>query len=231
MSENNIQPFFVPLAIIIAGALVAAAVFFSGGISVTGPSGTQGTNEGGLPKVRALDAGKDHLRGDKGAKIVIVEYSDLQCPYCAQFHNTMKQVMDKYGATKQVAWVYRQFPLDSLHPEARPAAIASECIAKAKGNEAFWRFADAIFANQAGMNAAFYESFAGQEGISVADFQKCITDPATAQLVSEDEQEVLSQGARGTPYSVVFKDGKVVGVIPGYVDFANAQASIEATLK
>jgi protein-disulfide isomerase len=143
----------------------------------------------------------------------------------------MKQVIDKYGANKQVAWVYRHFPLDSLHPEARPAAIASECIAKAKGNDAFWRFADATFANQAGMNEAFYESFAGQEGISAADFQKCITDPATAQLVAEDEQEVLSQGAQGTPFSVVFKEGKVVGVIPGALPYAQVEASIEASLK
>src|SRR3989344_7899897 len=62
----------------------------------------------------------DHLRGNADAKVFLVEYSDLECPFCAQFHETAKQLIDEYDG--RVAWIYRHFPLDSIHPNARPAA-------------------------------------------------------------------------------------------------------------
>ncbi|MFH1959629.1 MAG: thioredoxin domain-containing protein [Patescibacteria group bacterium] len=85
----------------------------------------------------------DHLQGNKEAKIVLVEYSDFECPYCSGFHNTMNQVIKEYG--DQIAWVYRHYPL-GFHPNAQLAAQAAECVAEVGGNEAFWRFADQAFA-------------------------------------------------------------------------------------
>lgn len=82
----------------------------------------------------------DHIRGNKDARIKLVEYSDFECPFCQRFHPTMQQVMDKYG--DQVAWVYRHFPL-SFHPEAQKAAEASECVAANGGD--FWDYADTLF--------------------------------------------------------------------------------------
>lgn len=89
----------------------------------------------------------DHIRGDLDAEIVLVEYSDFLCPFCGQFHDTMKQIVDTYEAD-QVAWVYRQFPIPQLHPEAPRYSQASECIADIEGNEAFWDYADEVFASQ-----------------------------------------------------------------------------------
>lgn len=85
----------------------------------------------------------DHIRGNPDAEIVIVEYSDFDCPFCARFHSTMNSVMDQYG--EEVAWVYRHFPLESLHPNAPAVAVASECVAELGGNDAFWKFADSYF--------------------------------------------------------------------------------------
>jgi len=85
----------------------------------------------------------DHLRGEKGAKITIVEYSDFDCPFCFRFHTTMQQVLDEYDG--QVNWVYRDFPLPQLHPNAPKLAEAAECIASQNGEEAFWKFADAYY--------------------------------------------------------------------------------------
>jgi protein-disulfide isomerase len=86
---------------------------------------------------------QDHLRGEKNAKITVVEYSDFDCPFCSRFHTTMQQVLDEYDG--QVNWVYRDFPLPQLHPNAPKLAEAAECIANQNGEEAFWKFADAYY--------------------------------------------------------------------------------------
>lgn len=86
---------------------------------------------------------KDHIRGSLDAKVIIVEFSDYDCPFCKRFHNTMIEVFESYDES-EVAWVYRHFPLDQLHPEARTKAVASECIASLEGNDAFWAFSDLL---------------------------------------------------------------------------------------
>lgn len=86
---------------------------------------------------------KDHVKGNPNAKVTLVEFSDFQCPFCKRFHPTVQQALSEYG--DQIRLVYKHFPLDSIHPQARPAAEASECIAEQKGSEGFWQFADAVF--------------------------------------------------------------------------------------
>lgn len=83
----------------------------------------------------------DNIRGSLDADIIIVEYSDFDCPFCGRFYETMKSVYEKNG--DEISWVYRNFPLEQLHPNAKKVAASSECVAKVGGNEAFWKFADA----------------------------------------------------------------------------------------
>lgn len=90
--------------------------------------------------VRAVDPKNEVVRGNTNAKISLIEYSDFECPFCKQFHNTMQQVIAAHE--KDVKWVYRHFPLDSLHQQARTEALMSEC-AREQGK--FWEFTDSVF--------------------------------------------------------------------------------------
>ena len=87
----------------------------------------------------------DHILGNPNAEVFIVEYSDLECPFCKQFHKSMLEIMSEYGAEGKVAWVYRHFPLDQLHSKARKEAEATECATELGGNDAFWEYTNKIF--------------------------------------------------------------------------------------
>lgn len=95
-----------------------------------------------LQNYRPVDE-TDHILGNKDALVSVIEYSDYQCPFCKNFHPTVKRALAEYG--DDINWVYRHFPLETIHPEARPMAHAAECVADLKGNEAFWQFSDLLF--------------------------------------------------------------------------------------
>jgi protein-disulfide isomerase len=115
--------------------------------STTATSTTTGTTTVDASSDIAINSvtESDHIRGNSSATVTVVEYSDFKCPHCGQFHSTMKQIMNDYE-DDEVAWVYRHFPLSRLHPQAPRIARASECVADQGGDEAFWTFADEIFA-------------------------------------------------------------------------------------
>ena len=115
---------------------------------------TQGPPPGGgqvLEKIRGVQD-DDHIIGDKNAKVIIVEYSDTECPFCKVFHETLHQVVSEYDG-KDVAWVFRHWPIPQLHPKAPKEAEALECATEQGGpssplgtsNEVFWKYTDKVF--------------------------------------------------------------------------------------
>ena len=222
MEENftKKQPnqYLIPLAIVIAGGLVAGAVFMSNGNSGNAPTvGNTGTNQptqaapqptGSTDDVRPVTA-EDHIKGNPDAPIKIVEYSDFECPFCKRFHDTMNEVMDKYSESGEVAWVFRQFPLEQLHPvKAKRAAIASECAAELGGNNAFWTFTDGYFADPTtGNNRTNQEvlipELVAKAGLDSNEFNECLESGRYDDHIQDDLANAVETGGRGTPWSVV----------------------------
>jgi protein-disulfide isomerase len=181
------------------------------------PSAQPNNQAAGEIKIAPL-SDADHVRGDLNkADIVVVEFSDYECPFCQRFDPTMKQIVADYGG--KVAWVYRHFPLDSLHPEARGKAEASECVTEQGGNEAFWKFNDRMYdASQAKITISQLPDFVESIGLDVDVFNDCVKNRKYKDKVNGNYQDAVSSGGRGTPYSVVItKDGKkkpISGALP-----------------
>lgn len=159
--------------------------------------------------VRQVDA-QDHVRGSPTAAVKVVEYSDFECPFCKSFHPTLKQVMDEYGKDGQVAWVYRHFPLDSLHSKARKEAQASECAGEIGGNDAFWAFANRLFEitpSNDRLDLSLLPKVAEEVGLDPAKFEDCLKGDARggkyADHIEADVQNATAAGGTGTPYTVV----------------------------
>lgn len=145
----------------------------------------------------------DHVRGDLSkAKVVMLEYSDFECPFCSRHHPTLVDIFSDYG--DDIAWVYRHFPL-SFHPEANPAALASEC-ANEQGK--FWEYADALFENQDQLGTDYYKSLAKELGLKTSQFNDCLDSAKYQDVIDADVASGRAAGVSGTP--ATFIDGTMV---------------------
>jgi len=221
------QNLAIPIAIVIAGALIGGALFFIGR-TATPTAGTQ-------PTVTAKDipavTSEDHIRGSMNAEVVIVEYTDLECPFCKQFDGTMKQVLAAYG--DKVAWVVRNFPLQQLHPNAPKLALGAECVAALAGNDAYFKFIDSVFV-QAPINTLFdmTKLTATAEGVGVngKDFDTCVASGTYQDKISKEFNDAVAAGGQGTPFSVaIAKNGKRYP-IPGSQPIEQMKALIDGIL-
>jgi len=218
------QNLMVPGAILIGFAMIAGAIYFSGGGGAPQQAlnfATEAPQDQPSGEIRPVDE-TDHIRGNPNAPIVFVEYSDFDCPFCKQFHETMKQIVDEYGVDGQVAWVYRQFPLEQLHPNAPQIALASECVAALGGNDAFWTFSDLVFSERGTnepTNMTELPSFAVQAGVDETEYTACMEEERFMDAVEADLADGMNAGARGTPHTLVLVGGQQ-GTINGAQPYA-----------
>ena len=180
----------IPLAIVLAGALIALAVISVGHTKKDQPI------VGNSAKAVVTRSENRLIYGSLDATTTIVEFSDFRCGFCAKVHPTLMQLVDESGGT--INWEYRHLPI--LSTESTNAAVASECVARLAGNEAFWPFADAIFANQPSLGSDFYASEALKLGIDEVSFATCLDDETVLAQVEADTSIAQSMGGRGTPY-------------------------------
>ncbi len=132
--------------------------------------------------------------GPADAPITIVEFSDFQCPYCERANNVVKQVRARYPDSVRV--VYRQFPLESIHPQARGAAEASLCAAD---QERFWDYHDKLFANSKQLGSEDLLRYASELELDVARFEQCVEERTHRERVDADVEVGMDLGVSGTP--------------------------------
>jgi protein-disulfide isomerase len=147
--------------------------------------------------------------GPENAPITLVEFSDYQCPYCKRWHDEVyQQLLAAYPG--QIRFVYRQFPLTSIHPDAMSAAIASLC---AEDQDSFWQFHDKLFSNEYGLGRDAFTKYAADLGLNTSAFETCLDSGKFDDFIQQDMDFSLNLGIRSTP--TFFVNGlAVVGAQP-----------------
>jgi len=166
--------------------------------------GTTENKQATKPQTVLVSLDDDPVLGNPNAPITIVEFSDFQCPFCAKFHTqTLPLINENYIKSGKVNFVYRDFPIQSSHPNAMPAALASEC---ADDQEKFWEYHNMIFENQNMWNNLntpdainTFKEYATKLGLDSTEFDSCLSSAKYLQEVNKDLQEGQSYGVTGTP--------------------------------
>ena len=217
--------YVLPITIVVAGALIAGAVFLVGKNS-SAPS-TQGAVSQKVT-ARAYDPKIDHILGNPAAPVKVVEYADLECPYCKTFHTTMHQIMDFYGQSGKVAWIYRPFPLGQLHSKA----MAAECAAKQGGDAAFFKYIDKLYSitpSENNLDLAQLPIIAQDTGLDVAAFTKCLDSGEYAKRIQDSYSEAVAEGGQGTPFILIMQGSDAL-TLQGGQPYDSMRAAIDAVI-
>jgi len=160
----------------------------------------------------------DHVQGDEGAPIVLVEYGDYQCPHCGHAHPIVRRVQKHFG--KRLGFVFRNFPLNEIHPNAETAAEAAEF---AGAQQRFWEMHDGIFENQDALGPPLLRELAEKLALSSDALDRALSDGKYAQRVKDDFIGGVRSGVNGTP--TFFINGRRHD---GAFEFDDLVAAIEA---
>ncbi len=184
-------------------------------------------------KIKKPDPQTAHWEGSKEARFVLVEYSDLECPFCQRNYPTPGKLVKDFSG--KVAHEFRHFPL-SFHANAQKEGEAAECAAELGGNEAFWKYIGKIFerttANGTGFALDKLGPLAKELGMNQQKFQKCLDDGKYSKKVQDQMSEGSSAGVGATPTTVIYdmKTGKT-SVIEGAVPYEQQKTQLETFMK
>ncbi len=208
-----------------AGILVGYVAWGRDTVTATAPSSGQVAEAPAAtsqPQYRRYDIPTDGYPslGPNDAEIVVVEFSDFQCPYCRKFHDeTYQSLLDAYPG--EIRFVYRNLPLTSIHPSAMPAAIASLC---ANDQDAYWDYHEKLFSSET-LDETTYIQYATDLGLNVDTFTACLSSGSHDAFIKEDMDFAINLGIQSTP--TFFINGlAIVGAQP----LANFQQIIEKEL-
>jgi len=239
-------------AIIIAGALIAIAlIWINKPTSSTGtsPINTLTPDTQNLPQNTGIAdvTATDHILGNPNAPIKLVEYSDLSCPYCREMNATLVQLMNDYGPTGKVAWVYRSLPLlmkpvDTQgtvpHPNSGKQAEALECVAQLGGNTAFFAFErqwfstfpDGAEVRSASIDRAAIDSLVKRVGVDPISFNDCMASGRYTKKIDAAYTAGIQAGVTGTPTTYIFTpSGSRIQII-GLQSYGALKATIDTLI-
>lgn len=222
-SESNVKK-STPTGMIIAMVIiVAVAAFFAGSYfsNLNSDTVTQSDLDSAIAKLESkiasiqspsgqpsqpikISVDNDPVRGNPDAPITIIEFSDFQCPFCARFHvQTLPSILEEYIDTGKVNLVYRDFPIQSIHPNALPAAVAAEC-ANEQGK--YWQYHDTLFERQnswskldTGSVISTFSQYATDIGLEQQQFDSCLGSGKYLQEVQQDLNDGRTYDITGTP--------------------------------
>lgn len=171
--------------------------------------------------------GDEVFEGPADSKLIAVTFTDFECPFCARFHPSLKQI---FANNPEIKIVYKHFPL-SFHANAREFASNFECLAKLKGFQAATSYADTLFANaikDQGITPEAAKSLATSLGISENDLTNCKSDANIKKKIDTDFNEGTQIGVNGTPATVFMNlaNNKAVK-FNGALDLATLQAELD----
>ncbi|MBI4133547.1 DsbA family protein [Candidatus Uhrbacteria bacterium] len=210
-------------ALIIGGSFIYGSSR-GGASSSASVSGTlAGSSGSGTGQAVAVSASNNVVLGSPGAPVEMVLFGDYQCPFCKKMYDDVEgRIRDEYVATGKVRMVYRDFPIDNLHPFARRAAEAAEC---AREQGAYWLFHDYLYERQSEIPGLDYGAVAVSLGLDRGPFESCVGSGAYKAEVEADYQDGIAAGVQGTP--TTFINGKR---LPGAAPYESFRDAIEAAL-
>jgi protein-disulfide isomerase len=211
----------IPITIVIGALIISYSV-----LNRTKPDDIKPSFKSGA--LRQVDV-QDHILGNPEARVKIVEYSDLQCPFCKRYHSSLKQMIDEYGTDGEVAWVYRHFPIEQLHPFAKPLAIATECAGKLGGNELFWELTDEIFESSPKDNRELKRLVVDLH-LKSDSFDECFASGEFDDTINQSINDAVAAGAQGTPFTIVIAGDGSQERFSGAVPYADLKTSVETAL-
>ena len=182
-----------------------------------------------------ISADDDPVLGNPDATITIIEFSDYECPFCAKFHkDTLPQLKEHYISTGKVNFVYRDFPITSIHPNAIPTAHATEC---ADDQNRFWEMHDKIFETQKTWknlepteSVELFNEYALDIGLDVDEFDSCMKSGKYLVEIRNDLNHGNLYGVSGTPAFFVGNEKIGFTSIPGAPPFSSFQKVIDGQL-
>jgi len=204
-------------------------------INTIAPQPAQQPGQPSAPQIIQVSIDDDPFKGNENAPVTIIEFSDFQCPFCLRFYEqTLPAIIENYVDTGKVKFVYRDLPLDSIHPNARPVHIAAEC-ADEQGK--FWEYHDILFDKQVEwqrLSSSDLQStltqYGSDLGLESASFEACLESDVIADEVNKDTLDAARYGATGTPAFFIGneKDGFIK--LSGAQPYPVFQAAIDAHL-
>ncbi|KKS37387.1 MAG: Periplasmic thiol:disulfide interchange protein DsbA [Parcubacteria group bacterium GW2011_GWD2_42_14] len=230
MFTRSHKPIFV--AIVISLSVVGFTYWYTHrdlGENASEENGTANIAVNDLPGMSA----DDHVLGNPSAPMVFIVYSDFACPFCKEYHETLRTLMRVFGPSGKIAIVFRHMPFVQLHPEAPMYALASECIADEVGNSGFWKFADELFTVSdplKPLTAAELVVLAEKAGATRQTFVACMRSNELMDRIEQQFNEVISVGVKGSPFTLV-DDEHGRYSYEGAQTFRSMAESIQTTLR
>ena len=205
----------VPIAIIFGFCMIALSIYFSGLNSKANNQkpreNTSAISTASFEQVKIIDE-KDYIKGNPNAPIMLIEYSDYECPTCNEFYPTLKKVLNEFGATGKVAWIYRQYPIVNLYPNSAKLSETALCVGEVGGNTAFWKFTDSIFQERQPdslTDMSKLESLVTNSGVDKDYFESCIRNGRHKKPLEKNITVATEAGVIGLPHTFVVVGNQV----------------------